>query len=328
MPATPLPVIDLAASFSHDRQASLDTAHAIDAACRGNGFFYLIGHGVPLALMGHLFMLSRRFFQLPDRVKREWHIDRSTIRRGFDPIGWQSLEPGRPGDLKESFYLGVDRGPSDPLVRAGVPQQGPNQWPSEALVPGFQATTEAYAASMERLSRQLMGLIALALGLPRTHFEPTMTDPMPVLRLLHYPPQAAVADDGQIGCGAHTDWGALTLLAQDSAGGLQVQGKDGGWLDVPPIEGSLVVNLGDLMQRWTNDRYRSTLHRVINTASGRDRWSMAYFFDIDYHAVVSALPGCTEPGQPARYTPITAGEHIVEMYRRTTLGTASVAMAA
>ncbi|MFM2067799.1 MAG: hypothetical protein RLZZ584_2708, partial [Pseudomonadota bacterium] len=131
--------------------------------------------------------------------------------------------------------------------------------------------------------------------------------------------QAAVGPDGQIGSGAHTDWGGITLLAQDSAGGLQVRGDDGRWLDAPPVDGSFVVNLGDLMQRWTNDLYRSNLHRVVNTASGLDRYSIAYFYDIDYHARVEVLPGCASAERPARYAPITAGAHIVEMYQRTTL---------
>lgn len=220
MPTSSLPVIDLAASFGHDPQAARDAAGAVDAACREHGFFQVVGHGVPLALTSHLFMLSKRLFLLPERIKQQWHIERSPIHRGWDPVGWQSLEAGRPADLKESFYLGVDRDADDPLVRSGVPLQGPNQWPDEALVPGFQATAEAYAASMQRLARHLMGLVALGLRLPRTHFEPCLQHPMPTLRLLHYPPLPAQRMPGQIGCGAHTDWGALTLLTQDRTGGL------------------------------------------------------------------------------------------------------------
>ena len=319
MPDSPLPVIDLAPSFGHDPQALHAIAARIDAACRRDGFFHVTGHGVPLALSHHLFMLSRRLFALPEEVKRRWHVELSGgLCRGYDPVGWQALESDRPADLKESFYLGVDRGPWDALVRAGTPNHGPNQWPDEALVPGFQATVEAYQATMTRLGRHLMGLIALALKLPREHFEPFQRNPMPVLRLLHYPPQSASRLDGQIGSGAHTDWGGLTLLAQDESGGLQVQ-REGEWIDVPPMPGTLVVNLGDLMQRWTNDRYRSSLHRVVNRHSGRERFSIAWFHDIDYHAQVAALPGCHDAGDPPRYPPITAGEHIIEMYRRTTL---------
>lgn len=315
-----LPVIDLAPSFATDPEGARAVARQIDAACRRHGFFYVVGHGVPLALISHLFMINRRYFELPEDVKNACHIERSGgLKRGYDPIGWQSLEAGRPADLKESFYIGAERGADDPLVRAGTPNHGPNQWPDEARAPGFRQACETYAAAMERLGRHLMGLIALGLNLPRTHFEPFMQDPMPILRLLHYPPQQASQLDDQIGSGAHTDWGGITLLAQDDAGGLQVRDELGRWLDARPIEGSFVVNLGDLMQRWTNDAYRSTLHRVVNASSGRDRHSIAYFFDIDYHARVEVLPTCCSADNPARHAPITAGEHIVEMYRRTTL---------
>ena len=309
MPAH-LPLIDL-------RQGDAAMARAVDAACRAHGFFYVTGHGIPAPVIDAAFAASKRFFALPDAVKARWHIDRSGIKRGFDPIGWQVLDPGQPADIKESFYLGVDRDATDPLVRAGTPNHGPNQWPLEAVAPGFRAAVQAYDAAVRALSLHLMRVIALGLGLSADHFARYMQDPMPVLRLLHYPPQPAQAEPGQIGCGAHTDWGGITVLAQDSAGGLQLQSLTGEWLEAEPVEGSLVVNLGDLMQRWTNDRYRSTLHRVINRHSGRDRYSMAYFFDIDYHAEVSALPGCVDAEHPPRYAPITAGEHVVEMYLRT-----------
>jgi isopenicillin N synthase-like dioxygenase len=309
MPTT-LPLIDL-----RDTQG---LAQRIDQACRDSGFFYLVGHGVDPALRAAVFDASQRFFALPEADKARWHIERSGIHRGFDPIGWQTLDPGNPGDLKESFYLGVDRGPDDPLVRAGTPNQGPNQWPDEALVPGFRATVQAYEQAVRALSIRLMSLMAVGLGLAPDHFEACMRDPMPVLRLLHYPaqPPSHALLPGQIGCGAHTDWGAVTLLAQDDAGGLQVQAADGHWFDAPPVPDSFVVNLGDMMARWTNDRYRSTPHRVFNP-QGRERQSVAYFFDIDYYAEVTALPGCFDAANPPRYPPITAGQHIIEMYERT-----------
>lgn len=311
-----LPVIDVSAALQGDPAARAATASQLDAVCREHGFFYVTGHGVSPWLRQQVFEQARAFFALPDDVKRRWHIERSGIQRGYDPVGWQSLDPGRPADLKESFYLGVDRDRQDPLVRAGVPNQGPNQWPSESLVPGFQTTTQAYADALQALSRQLMSLLASALGLADGYFESCLRDPMPVLRLLHYPARHGGLAQGQIGSGAHTDWGSLTLLAQDEVGGLQIH-LGGAWLDAPFVPDSFVVNLGDLMARWTNDRWRSTLHRVLPPA--RDRYSLAYFFDIDYHTQVIALPGCHDGHNPPRYPPISAGEHIVEMYRKTTL---------
>ena len=299
-----LPLIDL-------RDGSeLQLAQRIDAALCSAGFFGIVGHGVPDAVVAAAFNAGHRFFALPHEDKARTHIDGWPLKRGFDPIGWQALDPGQPPDVKESFYLGVET-------------IGPNQWPDESLVPGFRAACTAYSAAMEALSRRLMALFELALSLPGRHFDRFMQHPTCTTRLLHYPPQPLHAAPGQIGCGAHTDWGALTLLAQDGAGGLQVQSaapsNDGVWLDVPPVPGAFVVNVGDMMQRWTNDRWPSTLHRVINKMSGRDRWSIAYFFDLDAESRIEPLPSCISADRPARYAPITAGEHLLEMYRKTTV---------
>lgn len=294
-----LPVIDLSQGPPQAQAA------AIDEALREAGFFAITGHGVPDAVRGAAMDAAHRFFALPQADKERWHIDRSPLRRGFDPIGWQALDAARPPDLKESFYL-------------GEAAFGPNPWPDEALVPGFRAAGEAYAAAMQVLARRLMALFERALGLAPGHFDAFMRNPICTTRLLHYPPQPATALPGQIGCGAHTDWGALTLLTQDEAGGLQVQSR-GAWLDVPPLPGAYVVNVGDLMQRWTHDRWVSTLHRVINRFTGRDRWSIAYFFDLDADAVVLPLPGCVAAGETPRYGPITPAQHLDAMYRRTTV---------
>jgi isopenicillin N synthase-like dioxygenase len=295
-----VPVIDLSAA----PPASL--ARSIDTALQTAGFFSITGHGVPTATVAAAFQASRAFFALPQPTKERWHINGWPLKRGFDPIGWQSLDVDQPPDVKESFYLGEEN-------------IGPNQWPDETQVPGFHAACTAYASAMQELARRLMALFELALQLPAGHFDSFMQQPTCTTRLLHYPPQPATAAPGQIGCGAHTDWGALTLLAQDDAGGLQVQKPGGGWMGVSPTPGALVVNAGDMMQRWTNDRWPSTLHRVINQMSGRDRYSIAYFFDLDAEAQILPLPTCTSAQNPARYGPITAGEHLAEMYRRTTV---------
>jgi isopenicillin N synthase-like dioxygenase len=281
-------------------------AERIDAALRESGFFAITGHGVADGVLKAAFDASHRFFALDEDNKRRWHIDGWPIKRGFDPIGWQSLDVGQPPDVKESFYTG----------NASL---GPNQWPDEALVPGFRAACEAYSAAMMQVALRLMGLFANALGMQRHDFDSFMRDPTCTTRLLHYPPQPVSAAPGQIGCGAHTDWGALTLLAQDAAGGLQVQRHDGSWLDIAPLPGALIVNTGDMMPRWTNDRWRSTMHRVVNKFSGTDRWSIAYFFDLDPDARIEPLPVCVSADNLPRYEAVTAGEHLIEMYRRTTV---------
>ena len=306
-----IPLLDLGA----DDAPSL--ARRVDEGLSRDGFLAVANHGVPAAVVAAAFDAGHRFFALPEADKRRWHIDGwaarapgwhgAPLKRGFDPIGWQALDPGQPPDVKESFYLGVEA-------------IGPNPWPDEALVPGFRAAMEAYSAACEGLARRLMALFGAALGLAPGHFDGFMRHPTCTTRLLHYPPQPAQPAPGQIGCGAHTDWGALTLLAQDDAGGLQVQSADGRWFDVPPLPGAFVVNIGDLMSRWTNDRWRSTPHRVVNR-SGRERFSIAYFFDLDAEAVIVPLEACTSATNPPRHGPITAGEHLVEMYRRTTVRT-------
>jgi isopenicillin N synthase-like dioxygenase len=295
-----VPLIDLSAA-----PAGV-LAQRIDEALRSDGFFAITGHDVPAAVVQDAFDAGHRYFAMAEADKARWHIDHSKHRRGFDPIGWQSLDPANPPDVKESFYIGVEH-------------VGPNQWPDETLVPGFRAACTTYSAAMHALAERLMGLFEIALQLPPGHFDPYMRQPICTTRLLHYPPQPALAAPGQIGCGAHTDWGALTLLAQDDAGGLQVQRKDGTWLDVQPVPGAFVVNAGDMTQRWTNDRWLSTMHRVVNKHSGRDRWSIAYFFDLDGDASIVPLPTCVSADRPARYGPITAAEHLDAMYKKTTV---------
>jgi isopenicillin N synthase-like dioxygenase len=299
-----LPVVDLA------RGTAAEQAAVVDAALCEHGFFAVLNHGIDAALVAAAFEAGHAFFQLPEQTKRRWHIDGWPLKRGFDPVGWQALDPTQPPDIKESFYLGVET-------------IGPNQWPDAALLPAFRPAMEAYSAASEALARRLMRLFERALALPEGHFAPFVRHPTCTTRLLHYPLQPAQVAPGQIGCGAHTDWGALTLLAQDDAGGLQVQARDGAWVDVTPWPGAFVVNIGDLMARWTHDRWRSTLHRVVNRTAGRERWSIAYFFDLDAETVVLPLPGCVPAGEAPRYGPITAGEHLAEMYRRTTVRSAA-----
>jgi isopenicillin N synthase-like dioxygenase len=217
-----------------------------------------------------------------------------------------------PPDLKEGFYVGNDLSEDHPNVRAGYFNQGPNQWPA---LSGFRPAMEAYFSALESLATRLMRAMALSLSLPADHFAGLCDQPMSLLRLLHYPPQPPNPEPGEKGCGAHTDWGCLTALWQDENGGLQVQ-VEGEWIDAPPIPGTFVVNIGDMFARWTNDRYRSTLHRVVNV-SGRERYSMPFFFEGSPGHVVAALPGTVAAGETPRYAATTVSDHLAEMYRST-----------
>lgn len=202
-------------------------------------------------------------------------------------------------------------------AEAALPLHGPNQWPPEALLPGFRPAVETYFAALTALGHRLLRLLALSLGLAPGFFEPAFAAPMLALRPLHYTAEVSAPGEGVFGAGAHTDYGCLTLLATDGVPGLQAH-LHGRWQDVPPLRGAFIVNLGDMLERWTNGRYRSTLHRVVNT-SGRERYSIAFFFEPGFNTVVECLPCCCVD-KPAQYPPTTAGEHLLAKYAQTHAG--------
>lgn len=317
--AETIPVIDFgpARMFERADPAGLRSVAAqIADAARTVGFFYLVGHGIPTALTERTFAFAQQFFALPQSAKDAVHISRSTCRRGYENLGDQTLDLGAHPDRKESYYCGIHYDPAHPFVAAGYDSYGPNLWPSD--LPGFEQTMLEYIGQHTALCERLMQVIAISLDLDAHHFDDTFHDPLTTLRLLRYPPHPADADDLTFGAGAHTDWGSITTLAQDDIGGLQVLGPDGRWLSAPPIAGSLVVNLGDLMPRWTNGRFRSNSHRVINlNSAGRDRYSIPFFYAPRYDASVQPLPTCATTEEIARHVPFTVGEHIAEMVRLT-----------
>lgn len=310
-----LPVIDisgLSSSSFTDRQT---VAERLRAACIDNGFFYIINHGVPAALTDDVFAETKRFFDCPAEVKRAVDKSRSFCQRGFEPMRAQTLEEGAPPDLKESFYIGPELSLDDPRVLTRRFNHGPNLWPSG--MPSFQPVMNTYFSTLLDLSQKLMRGLALALHLDEEYFADYCTNAHATLRLLHYPPQPVNAAPGEKGAGAHSDFGGITLLLQDQAGGLQVQGKSANeWVHATPIAGTFVVNLGDMIARWTNDRFRSTVHRVVNS-SGRERYSVPFFFSGNPDQKVECLPSCLASGERPKYPPTTVEGHLKEMYRRT-----------
>lgn len=310
-----LPVIDISGALSGDGARRRVVAGEVRMACRDTGFFYLAGHGVPDALTRGQLDAARRFFALPQAEKDALDHHRSAAMRGYERMQGQTLDVGSPPDLKESFMIGADPGPDHPFIRDKVPQYGPNQWPPD--MPGFRDQTLAYADEMVRLGRGLMRLLALSLDLEETFFEPGLGTPMYAVRMLHYPPHPEQARPNQLGAGTHTDWGAITILLQDDVGGLEVRNAAGDWLAATPMPGAFVINLGDMVRRWTNDLYQSTPHRVLNNHSGRDRYSVATFFNPEYHTRVECVPSCRPAEGEPRHAPCTVGEHIDEMFRRT-----------
>lgn len=295
-----LPVIDLA-----DRNLSRIAAQ-IGAACREIGFFYIVGHGVPETLIAETFARSRWFFMQDPAEKARVGIERIGNNRGYVGLQREALDPTRPADLKEAFNVGLELAADHPDLHAGVPFRGLNGWPPE---PAFRSTLLAYFAATQALGAWLHRAFACDLGLAADYFETRIDRPMSTLRLLHYPPQPASAEPGQIGAGEHTDYGNITLLMTDDVGGLQVRRRDGVWIEAPVLAGAYVVNIGDCLMRWTNDIYVSTPHRVVN-ASGRERYSIAYFLDPNPDALVAALPGTVAPGATPKHPPITAADYL------------------
>jgi isopenicillin N synthase-like dioxygenase len=313
--AASLPVIDISGLSSPNLSDRKSVAAQLRAACLHNGFFYISNHGVDEALVGDVVAEAVAFFALPADVKSEVDKSRSTANRGYEPLQGQTLEPGAPPDLKEGYYIGPEHAADDERVLDGLFNHGANQWP--ASQPRFRPVMEAYLDVMMALAARMMGGLALSLDLPEDYFADYCRDAMGTVRLLHYPPQPPHANPAQKGAGAHTDFGGLTLLRQGDVGGLQVwdQGS-GGWIHADPLPGTYVVNLGDMITRWTNDRYRSTLHRVVNT-SGKERYSVPFFYTGNYAHKVECIPTCLSAGEQPKYPPVTVEEHMRAMYRRT-----------
>ncbi|WP_027015377.1 isopenicillin N synthase family dioxygenase [Comamonas composti] len=311
----PLPIIDIGGLRSPDALAQIQVAEQLRKACEQRGFFYITGHGMDPALMEQALIASQRFFKLPMADKLAVDKKLSRCNRGYEPLRAQTLEHGAPPDLKESFYLGAELAASDSRVQASRFNTGPNQWPSGLR--GFRRTMLDYYRAAYELGVCLVRGLALSLQLPANHFDGYLQDATATLRLLHYPPQPANPQPGEKGCGEHTDFGGLTLLLQDQTGGLQVWDKSSrSWTDAPPLPSALIVNIGDLFARWTNDRYVSTLHRVINT-SGTERHSIPFFFTGNPLHRVECLPTCLNEGEQPRYPALTVEQHQMACYQRT-----------
>jgi isopenicillin N synthase-like dioxygenase len=309
-----MPVIDLSAMRGDVLADKQETGRQLRVACLHTGFFYVSGHGISETLIEQVFAESQAFFDQPVGEKRKVDKASSAANRGYELLGGQTLEPGAPPDLKEGFYIGEELSEDHPRVLAGGFNLGPNQWPP--ALPSFRAVMDTYFIAMLDLSERIMAGLALSLDLREGYFADFCEDPLATLRLLHYPPQPAKLLPGEKGCGAHTDFGGVTILLLDDKPGLQVwDARNERWLEAAPIPGTFVVNLGDMIARWTNDRYRSTLHRVVNT-SGAERYSVPFFYSGALAHEVRCLPMCLAPGETPKYLPTTVGEHLKEMYRR------------
>lgn len=296
-PFTSIPLIDLAEPFPA-------AAAAIERAFREVGFLYVRNHGIAEDLIAGVFEAARRFHALPLAQKQAlavnaWH--RGYIGFASSTIVTSSVETGVIPNQSESFMVMHEVAEDDPARLAGKPLQGPNQWPAD--LPGFRDVVTAYDAAAEAAGRRLAGLIEAALGLTAGRLAPLFERPTTFLRMIHYPPQPEVLPDKQYGSSPHTDHGFITLLLQDDSGGLEVQNDRGDWVAAPPLPGTLVVNIGDMAALISGGRWRSTRHRVINR-SGRERYSVPYFFDPHMESMIAPLlpgPEGAPPPEPVHY---------------------------
>jgi isopenicillin N synthase-like dioxygenase len=313
---TSIPTIDLS---DFRRIASrTDVARQVDRACSEVGFFYLTGHNISPDLLGRTWQQARKFFCLPMKEKSKLHLSLSSAQRGYfgpfdeapDTIGTDGPVANEEGDFKEGFDLSRDLACDHPDVLAGKAFYGPNVYPRS--LPAFKEVVDEYYDAIWRVGRNLLRLFEMALELPSNYFDDKVDHPMAQLRLLRYPALgASYASTAYLkGAGEHTDYGCITLLAIDEVGGLQVRNSVGDWIDVPSKQGALVVNIGEIMQRWTDDRYVATVHRVSRTPGQTDRYSIPFFFDPNYDAVIECVPSCMPMSGTPKYSPIKAGDYL------------------
>lgn len=283
MSETSIPVID----FSFFSTAKTEIAHQINKACLQHGFFYITGHGVSIELQNRLKDLSDIFFRLPEEDKLTIAMHKAgKAWRGYFPLNGE-LTSGKP-DLKEGIYFGTELPADDPRVEQEIPLHGANLFP--ASPDGLKATVLQYISEVTNVGHMVMKGISLSLGLDENYFFTKYNhDPLILFRIFHYPPQ--IKTETQWGVGEHTDYGMLTILKQDTVGGLQVK-TDAGWIAAPPIENTFICNIGDMLDRMTGGLYKSTPHRVINT-SGKDRYSFPLFFDPGFDTVIERIPTTT-----------------------------------
>jgi len=308
-----LPIIDLRSFISgsdHQRQAVADQTMS---TCESAGFFYLTGHGIEESQFVSARNAALDFFRAPASVKTKVHITTVAHHRGY--VGNFDVAPDtkKGGDIREAYKVALDLDESDPDYLAGITLYGPNIWPVE--FPHFQTQLYGVYLEFQKLAVEIFNLFAVGLKLPADFFTDLIEKPASVMNVNYYPAHSP-NENTNSGIGAHSDYEAFAMLWQDGVAGLEIETRDNMWKHVEPVPGTLVINIGDLMARWTNDRFRATRHRVINI-SGKERVSMACFGNTNFHAPIECIPSCCSPSNPARYAPTTAGEYLMGAINRT-----------
>lgn len=323
-----VPIIDLAPYRSGTDKASV--ARAVNKACEDIGFLVVSGHGVPNDLITEMEHVSHAFFDLPFQDKVKVAQPAPDILRGYIGVAAESLSRSMgikaAGDLNESLMIGRPDVPETLYFRNNAAEHyfAPNLWPE--IPPNLRSVWSRYYREMERLAADIMRVFALALDVREHYFDDKIDNHISRIRVRCYPPVPANSTPDQSRAGAHTDYGSLTILKpQAGAGGLQVHGKDGVWTDVPDVPGSFIVNIGDLMARWTNDRWVSTLHRVVvpNTPEARERrrLSVVFFHNPNYDAFIECIPSCRDADAQSKYDGASAGDYLKAKFLSAQTGT-------
>jgi len=309
-----IPLLDVGPYLANEPGALQKLGRELRYAFERVGFYYMRGHGVPPQMIGSMFEAARRFHAQPLDWKLRLRINEHNI--GYMGMGGSMFRTSqvqrntKPSD-NEAFFLRRERSPDDPDVIANKKLRGLNQWPSE--LPGFKEVVLADMKVMEDLGRKLVRVYAVALALPPTYFDAMFEQPSLVQRLTHYPARPQRGED-EFSIAPHTDSGFMTMLAPNDMPGLSIRLPNGEWIDAPVVEDAYVVNGGDILKRWTNDRFLSTPHGVLND-SGADRYSIAYFHSPNPDSVIECLPSCVSADNPPRYEPAVYRDLILEFYR-------------
>ncbi|MFT5182716.1 MAG: isopenicillin N synthase-like dioxygenase [Alphaproteobacteria bacterium] len=323
-----VPVIDISAFLDGDEAGRAHVVGQVRAACEGIGFFTIVGHGVDPDLIRALRDTARSFFALPEAAKQMVRPPIGGAPRGYRAIGDEGLAYGAgeetPPDLKEVFHLGPPDFPGDDYYtcEAAGAHFIENVYPDAP--PQFRETTIRYYRRVEDLCRSIEEVFALALDLPAEFFRPYTDKQIGALRIIHYPPTDTAPVPGQLRAGAHSDYGTFTvLLSENRPGGLQVRTRGGDWIDVSTPEDAFVINIGDLLMRWTNDRFVSNPHRVAippdDAGLQADRLSVVFFHHPNYDAEIACIPTCTSDDNPPKYPPVLSGPYRVGKYASTRL---------
>lgn len=307
-----IPVLD-AAEFLAGAPGALEReAPGLRRALEQVGFYFLYGHGVPRDLIDDVFVQCARFHALPLSEKMAVRGNEHNV--GYMPVnGYVSrssrVEKAARPNFVEALFLKRDLPLDHPDVVAGVRYRCANQWPEARALPGFRETVTAYLDAMERLCKRMLPLYAAALDLDPDYFREAFAEPQYTLRMSHYPPAEQGGAD-QYGLAPHTDSSFLTMLPQSELPGLSIRMPSGQWVEAPAAPGAFLVNSGDMLRRWTNHRFLSTPHRVVNRNAGRDRYAVPFFFDAAHDFPMACLPTCQGPANPPRYEPVTYSEYM------------------